>query len=264
MNAPFAADPMKVADSTFAFASWVPVPTMGALPINSFLIKGQEPVLVDTGMAGLRTEFLQALGGLIDPADLRWIWVTHMDADHVGNLAAVLEMAPKARVVTSFVGVAKMGLLGLPQERAYLVPPGHSLQLADRKLHAIAPPIFDAPETTGFFDEKTGALFSSDCFGAVQPSPSQWADELDEDVIASGMATWTAVDAPWLKMIDRSMFRTRLKAYADLRPQVTLSSHLQPARAMIDTLTRLADQAADAPAFAGPDQAAMERLLGGN
>lgn len=31
---------------------------------------------------------------LIDPADLRWLWLTQADQDHIGSLARVLESAP--------------------------------------------------------------------------------------------------------------------------------------------------------------------------
>jgi len=59
-----------------------PIPGAGLLPINAFLIKAKEPVLVDTGM-GIETEkFMETLGTLIDPRDLRWVWLTHDDADH--------------------------------------------------------------------------------------------------------------------------------------------------------------------------------------
>jgi flavorubredoxin len=45
------------------------------------------------------------LSGTIDPADVRWIWLTHPDRDHTGGLYDLLEAAPQARVVTTFLGV---------------------------------------------------------------------------------------------------------------------------------------------------------------
>jgi glyoxylase-like metal-dependent hydrolase (beta-lactamase superfamily II) len=92
---------------------------------------------------GLVAQALRGQGGpggsTIDPADLRWIWITHMDFDHIGNLAAVLELAPQARVVTNYLGMGKMGLIGLPQDRAWLLNPGQSLDVGDRRLHALRP-----------------------------------------------------------------------------------------------------------------------------
>jgi glyoxylase-like metal-dependent hydrolase (beta-lactamase superfamily II) len=80
-----------------------PVPGIGVLPVNTFVISAQEPVLVDTGM-GLDTEpFMKGLRSVIDPRDLKWIWITHDDSDHVGSLQEVLEAAPDARLVSRLV-----------------------------------------------------------------------------------------------------------------------------------------------------------------
>ena len=54
----------------------------------------------------------------------------------------------------------------VPLDRVYLLNPGQSLDVGDRKLAAFRPPLFDSPATTGFIDTKSGAMFSSDCFGA--------------------------------------------------------------------------------------------------
>lgn len=104
----------RVTEDVHRLTAYAPLPGLGLLPVNAFLIHAAEPVLVDTGLAAQRESFLQALGGVIDPADLRWIWVTHMDADHIGNLQAVLDAAPEARLVTTYLGMGKAGLLGLP------------------------------------------------------------------------------------------------------------------------------------------------------
>ena len=48
--------------------SYVPLPGLGVLPVNAFLIRSSEPVLVDTGLAALRDDFMPALRRLIDPA----------------------------------------------------------------------------------------------------------------------------------------------------------------------------------------------------
>ena len=69
------------------------IPGLGVLPVNPFLLKVRQPVLVDTGMAPSCGAMLDALGGLLDPADLRWIWLTHPDRDHTGALYELLWLA---------------------------------------------------------------------------------------------------------------------------------------------------------------------------
>lgn len=261
MNMPAMLDNRVVAPSTTLLGTFLPVPGYGILPLNTYVIAAREPVLVDTGVASMRDAFLSRLEQAIDPRDLRWIWLTHADADHLGNLAAVLERAPRARVVTTFVGMAKMGLMGLPTDRVYLLNPGQALDVGDRVLAAVKPPVFDAPETTGFVDQRSGALFSSDCFGALLEDPALDARDITPSALREGATTWATLDAPWLETVDPTLMGRRLSAVAALAPKVILSSHLPPAAGMTDTLLDVLRGACGKPGFTGPDQAALERLM---
>ncbi|MCG7755016.1 MBL fold metallo-hydrolase, partial [Flavihumibacter cheonanensis] len=91
---------------------------------------------------------------VIDPEDLRWIWLTHTDFDHIGALHQLLEENPRIRVITTFLGVGIMSLTApLPMERVFLVNPGQDITVGDRTLTAVKPPVFDNPSTTGFYDQ---------------------------------------------------------------------------------------------------------------
>ena len=130
------------------------IPALGSIAINAFVLHGSEPVLVDTGTVAGAPEFMDALASVIDPAELRWIWLTHTDFDHIGSLAALLESNPRLRVITSFLGVGIMGLSSapLPMDRVYLINPGQSVTVGDRRLTAVKPPVYDNPITTGFVE----------------------------------------------------------------------------------------------------------------
>jgi hypothetical protein len=261
MNAPLMLAPAEVAADTSILPACLPVPGFGVLPVNSFVIRGEEPVLVDTGLAALRGDFLRALESVLDPKTLRWIWITHADADHVGHLAAVLDAAPEARVVTTFIGMGKIAMQGLQLERVHLLNPGQTLALPDRRLTAFAPPSFDAPETTGLFDEQSGALFSSDCFGALLEAPVANAADLGNAALRDGLIAWATVDAPWLSGLTDRSFAASCSTVRRFGARAVLSSHLPPAVGMLDVLLRHLEAARSAPPFVGPDQADLERML---
>jgi glyoxylase-like metal-dependent hydrolase (beta-lactamase superfamily II) len=253
--------PRRVAADATLIGNHLPIPGLGVLACNAYLIHSTEPVLVDTGIAAGRDSFLDALRASIDPADLRWIWITHMDPDHVGNLAEVLAMAPKARVVTNFLGMGKMGLLRLPQERAYLLNPGQSLEVGDRRLLALRPPVYDAPETTALFDTRARVLYAADCFGSVLEHPAATAEDAGA-ALREGLVTWTSVDAPWLALADTARVAAACADLVRLAPAHVVSSHAPPARgtslrALIDHLLA----ACDAPPFIGPDQAQLDAAM---
>lgn len=261
MNGPMMVQPREITRDTYALVSYMPLPGLGVLPINSFFIRAQRPVLIDTGIAGLRQDFLHNLQTLIDPRELSWIWLTHTDADHVGNLSAVLELAPHARVVTTFLGMGKLGLLGLPLDRVFLLNPGQSLDAGDRQLIALRPPCFDAPETTAALDTRHRTLFSSDCFGALLEEPAETAADLSAAALREGMTTWATIDAPWLRMLDSSAFHTAIDEIRRLQPEMILSSHLPAAEALHERLYQNLFDARTASAFVGPDQSALLQMM---
>lgn len=261
MNSPRMVSNLAVSPDIDVIPAFFPVAGFGVLPIQAFVIRAQEPVLVDTGLVALREEFLEGLAAAIDPKDLRWIWLTHTDPDHVGNLVAVLERAPQARVVTTFLGLGKLGLLGIQPERVYLLNPGQHLDVGDRHLQALAPPTYDAPETTAIFDGKSRTYFTADAFGALLPSPATRAMEVPAEALREGLITWATVDAPWLQAVDPQRFRAALDRVRSLDPHTLLSCHLPPATGMTSTLLELLAEAPSATPFVGPDQAALETMM---
>lgn len=265
MDVPVMLQPQKVAEDTLVLPATCPIPTLGVLPINAFLIRGSEPVLVDTGFGAVRDAFMETLRAQIDPAEIRWIWLTHTDPDHVGSLQQVLEEAPRARLITTFLGMGKLGLLQLPiaPERIYLLNPGQTLDAGDHRLLAVKPPCFDAPETTGLYDTRTGALFTADCFGTLMREHAAEATDLSAEELREGLITWAKVDAPWLALLDGKAFGQTLDSLRKLEPRVVLSGHLSPARGLLDDLLRHLDDARGAAPYVGPDQAALRQMLEG-
>ncbi len=242
------------------------IPGLGFLPINAFVIHAAEPMLIDTGAPQSRTEFLDALWSVVEPADLRWVYLTHPDRDHTGALAEVLAAAPQARLVTTFVGFGITSMdFPMSPERAYWLNPGQSIDVGDRTLTAFRPPVYDSPATTGLYDESTGTMFSSDCFGAPLGSSSdtEVADiaELSADAVTAGQRLWVTVDSPWVAHVDRARFGSSLAALGAMNPEVVLSTHLPPARKAMPRLLDILSTAPDADAFIGPDQAMLEAML---
>lgn len=244
MNAPFMTAALPVASDTWQLGAYLPIPGHGLLAVNAYLIKGPEPVLIDTGIGALQAEFVEELQKLVDPGDLRWIWLTHMDPDHIGNLRAVLELAPQARLITTFLGAGKLNLWQIEHPHIQLLNPGDNLDLGDRQLQALQPPTFDAPETLACFDGRSRSLFSSDCFGALLTESVESSESVTDENLRDGLASWCQVDTPWLGMVDPDKLKSRCAALRNLQAEVILSGHLPPAgnsRRLVDALITSAD-----------------------
>lgn len=240
-----------------------PIPGYGLVPINAFVLKGSEPILVDTGSVVESAEFMPALRSVIDPAELRWLWLTHTDFDHMGSLHQLLAESPHLKVITTFLGMGIMSLSSLlPMDRVHLLNPGENIRLGNRNVTAFRPPVFDNPSTTGFYDETSGALFSSDCFGALLQDVPQNAADLSENTLRDGQVFWATVDSPWLHKANTDVLATELNAVRKMAPKLVLSSHLPAAPGhMIERLLASLTAAPGAQPFVGPNQAALEQML---
>jgi hypothetical protein len=245
---------------------YLEVPGLGFLPVNAFVIHAAQPVVVDTGLGLPDRDFVASLAEAIDPADIRWVWLTHPDRDHTGGLLALLDAAPNARVVTTFVGAGIMSAeRPLPMNRIYLLNPGQSLDAGDRRLTGFRPPLFDNPSTVGILDTSTGACFSSDCFVAPLPAvdlaTAEDATAAGADDLRTAQLLWATVDSPWVHTVDPAKFAASFAPLRDFGPTSILSTHLPPVAGDGAALFGTLLDAPHATPFAGPDQAALEAML---
>lgn len=252
----------RVLPDVHVLTSHFPLPGFGVVPVNAFVVTGSEPMLVDTGLLPESDDFMQVLAGVVDPGDLRWLWLTHADPDHTGSLHRLLDELPDLRLITSFMNFGALGLTSpVPPQRVHLLNPGESMDLGDRTVTALRPPAFDNPGTAGLFDSRSRALFSSDCFGALLQDPADAADDIAPDALAAGQTLWATIDSPWLHNVDRGRFAAELDTVRALEPSCVLSAHLPPAMACADRLLNTLAQVPDAPRFVAPDQAALTAML---
>lgn len=263
MDAPTFIGAKRVAPDVTTFRGFFPIGPLGILPANAHFIHAREPVLVDTSGVAFRDQFLDALREVIDPADLKWIYVSHTDLDHIGNLEAVMVLAPNAKVVLPSLGAAKMGLReGFDMSRLMPMDHGQRLDLGDRELVLLKPPTYDAPETTGFFDTKTRVLFSVDSFGALLDAPHEEIEAIPEATLRDGMTMWAGIDAPWLGVVDKTRLGHLLRDIERLDPAAIISGHL-PATAgrMIHTVLGNMLGSLSDDRFAHPDRETIEGLF---
>jgi flavorubredoxin len=254
--------PYQVMEDIHVLPAFFPIPSMGFLAVNAFIIKAKEPVLVDTGMGIDSAEFMKALESIIDPLDLRWVWLTHDDADHSGNLQKMLEAAPNARFVANALAVLRSSTAWqVPMNRVYWLNPGDSITAGDHELIAIRPPIFDNPTTIGIYDKNSEAFLSADFFGAIIPSPVHDAEDLTEKDLAQGMISWASADSPWVHMVESGKFSKALDKIRQIAPKMILSAHLPPARGKTEQLLGIVEKVPASAPFVTPDQKALEQIL---
>jgi flavorubredoxin len=254
-----------IADETFLVAGSLGMddPPI-TLQLNSMVIRGEQPVLVDTG-APIHAEcHLEQIFSLVDPADVRWVFLSHEDADHAGNLGAVMEACPGAKLATNPLALVQLvaGGLDLDPERVVTVADGDFIDIGDRLLVVHRPPLYDSAATHGVFDTRTELLWGSDCFSAILPAPTFEASDLRVDDWAQGFVEFHQWNSPWLEGVDGRWWNRVVDRLASRRPRIIASAHgpairdgaVEPAIDLLRELPQL-------PVQRRPEHIALARLL---
>lgn len=195
-------------------------------PVNSMLIRGTEPVIVDTGMAFTRDGWMEHVFELVDPADVRWVYLSHDDIDHTGALFEVLDLCPDAQLVTNMFSVLRMSAERLlPLERLRFLNPGESFSAGDRTLTAIVPPTYDSPTTRGLFDASTGVYWAADSFAAEASRAVDDPDELPLDELHEAFLQTQRMVSPWHTLLDPAAYAGHVAQLGALDVTVAVGAH---------------------------------------
>jgi flavorubredoxin len=220
--------PLEVAPGTFVLRALTPSLGGTWTNLNAMVILAEEPVLVDTGMVTNRAIWFEDVFALVQPEAVRWLFVSHCDNDHAGNMIEALERCANARLVISRgESYRTAACFGIPAERMLLVDHGQTFAAGDRVLAAIRPPVYDSPYSRGLFDPTTGVYYAADAFCAPMPEkPVDWAEEMPQAFWAEGMARFHYSSlCPWVALVERGRFRAEVDALARLGLETIVSAH---------------------------------------
>ena len=219
--------PLKVADDTYLIQQ-LQEAAIGPLWVylNSLVIKGPEPIIVDTGTPANREQWLQDVFSIVDPGDVKWIYLSHDDVDHAGNLAEIMEACPNATlIVTWFMMERHSNCFNFPIERCRWVNEGQSWRAGDRTLTALMPPLFDSPTTRGLYDDKTGVYWAVDSFALPLPGPMDDISPVPHDQWEQGVAMFNCMNSPWFKLLDAEKYERHVDRIQNLDIDVIAACH---------------------------------------
>jgi flavorubredoxin len=256
--------PVRIAPETFLIPNLAPAGEGVFVQVNSLLIRGEEPIIVDTGAPVHRERWLEQVYSLVDPEDVRWIFLSHDDGDHTGGLYDALEASPAATLVTNFFAWERLAL-----ERPAIAPdrmiwrgPNETFDAGDRRLRLVVPPIFDGPTTRALYDEQTGVLWSVDSFAALTTGAVHEVGDVPKDLYEDSFQLFNSMVSPWHEWLDPVVYNRHVDTVEALRPEVVASAHGHVLRGgdihdAFDRVRTLAGQ----PRIAPPGQSFLDELL---
>ena len=162
------------------FENVFPIPR--GVSYNSYLVKDEKTVLMDTVDQAVRNRFLENLAFGLEGRSLDYVVVNHMEPDHAATLMEVLKAYPQAQVVGNAKTIAMIGQFFDCDisERTMTVKEGDTLNTGRHTFTFVMAPMVHWPEVMVTYDAADKVLFSADAFGTFGAlSGNIFADELD-------------------------------------------------------------------------------------
>ena len=193
------------------------------IQFNQFLIKDDEPFIMHTGMKKMFPITREAVASLIELSKLRWIGFSHFESDECGALNELLNIAPNAQAVCSFVG-AMVTVNDFADRPARALADNEVFAIGSHRLKFLATPHLPHGWDAGlFFEERDKTLLCSDLFfHPGDPEPLTESDVVGRasTSITEGMAGPLANDMPYTPYTNATLHRL-----ADLEPQTLALMH---------------------------------------
>jgi len=184
---------VEIGDGIYRIST--PVPPMPALPagftFNQFLIVDDEPLLFHTGPRRMFSLVREAIEAVIPASNLRYLGISHFEADECGAINEFLDVAPHA--VPLCGAVAKMVSVDDVADREALgLGDGEQLSLGEHTVGWIDTPHLPHGWDCGYlFEKRTATLFCGDLF--TQPGADH-SPLIEGDILGPSEAMRDAMD----------------------------------------------------------------------
>ena len=166
--------------------------------------------------------------------------------------------------ITTFLGLGKLGEeFAIPPERCYFLNDGDSLDIGDRTVTAIRPPLYDSSATRGLWDPKTSMYFAADCYGVVMPNVPQFADEMPAGEYEDGFFWMNRANHIWFHDVKQAAIDAAAERIVKLDPKVVVSGHGPSARKNLPNYCKMITRIGDMEPVQMPNQAEFEKMLAG-
>lgn len=134
---------------------------------NSYLIKDEKTVIMDTVDKRKTKEWLENLEKELNGIEPDYLLISHLEPDHSGSLGAVLEKYPKLKIISNekvFAMIPQFIDLEF-ENRKVVVKEGDTFELGKHILQFTMAPMVHWPEVMITYEQTEKILFSADAFG---------------------------------------------------------------------------------------------------
>ena len=159
---------------------------------NAYLIVDEKITLVDTVKHYLYDEMVERISQVVDPSKIDYIVSNHVEMDHSGSIPRIMQVAPKAQIITSPNG--EKGLKAHYRENWNFkaMKSGETLNIGQKNLTFVHTPMVHWPDNMVTYLQEDRILFSNDAFGQHIASSERFDDNLPLDIVIEEAAKYYA------------------------------------------------------------------------
>jgi len=147
---------------------------------NSYLIKDEKTVLVDTVWGPFQDQLIENISDVIDPAKIDIVVANHAEVDHSGSLPAVMKHTPNATVVVSQRGKESIEGHFHQQWDFKAVKTGDKINIGKHDLVFVEAPMLHWPDSMFTYLTGKNILMPNDAFGQHYATAFRFNDQVDQ------------------------------------------------------------------------------------
>ena len=178
---------------------------------NSYLIVDEKIALIETVKDPWSQEWLDNIREIIDPKDIDYIILNHMEPDHTSSLPDIAELAPNATLLfTERASDMQKSFYGLSLKEK-VVEDLEELFLGNKTLKFIHTPFLHWPETMMTYVKEDEVLFSCDAFGSFGALNGKvFDDEIDMRMVESESRRYlSSIITTYFKFVQRGIAKIK-------------------------------------------------------
>jgi flavorubredoxin len=173
---------------------------------NSYLIKDEKTVLIDTVWEPLTDRFLENLKEVVDISKIDYVVMNHMEPDHSGALPTIMEYIPNATIIVSKKGSESIKEYYHKDWKLKVVAQGEKLNIGKHDLIFVEAQMLHWPDSMFTYLTGENILFSNDAFGQHYAASELFNDLSDEDEVnQEALKYYANILTPFSKMVTRKI-----------------------------------------------------------
>ncbi len=150
---------------------------------NAYLIQDEKTALVDTVKYTFSNELLRNICEIVDPAQIDYIIINHLEKDHSSSLPIIAKYAKNATIVASPRGKDAIIEHYGADFCIQTVKTGDELKLGKRTLRFVEAPMVHWPDSMFTYVVEDKILMPNDAFGQHFATSERFNDQVDEHVL---------------------------------------------------------------------------------